>query len=81
MNNSKEIIWTTLTIILFGILFATNPKEYQLKAHIKNSLKQEAISEGGLNGALKEIFAGPESWLMSFTIERKKSLYFFILYG
>lgn len=79
MNRSKEIIWTSLTILLFVILYATNPKEYQLKAHIKNSLKQEAISEGGLGGAFKEIFAGPESWLMSLTTE-KQDLYFFSVY-
>lgn len=79
MNISKEIIWTVLTGFLLVILYSTNPKEYQLKAHIKNTLKQEAIKEGGLSGAIKEIFAGPEAWLMSLTTERN-DLYIFSVY-
>ncbi|MDI9312415.1 MAG: hypothetical protein QM535_19550 [Limnohabitans sp.] len=79
MNTSKKMTWTLITIAFLTILYSTNPKEYQLKMHIQNTLKEEAINKGGIEGAFQEIFSGPQSWLMGLTTE-KKDLYIFSLY-
>jgi hypothetical protein len=79
MENSKEIIYSALSILFLLILLGTNPNELQLKQYIKDNLKNEAVEEGGFTGAIKEVFAGPSSWVMSLTTERKNA-YLFSIY-
>ncbi len=68
-----------LGIILMVILMATNPNENQLKEYIKKSIKADATDQGGLGGALNELFAGPQTWLMTLETNRK-NFYLFSFY-
>jgi len=79
MGNSKQIISTIISISFLLILLSTNPNEIQLRQHIKKTLKEEAVQEGGITGAFKDLFSGPESWFMSLTTERK-NIYLFSIY-
>ena len=75
----KRIIYLAVTVIVLVILYATNPKEYQFKEYIKEDLKSEAVEEGGVSGAIKEIVSVPESWFMGLTVDRN-NFYLFSVY-
>jgi hypothetical protein len=78
-SSSKQLISAGVAFLLVIILIATNPKESQLKEHLRTSLKEEAIKEGGFFGAIQELTAAPASWLMNLTTERK-NYYLFSIY-
>lgn len=77
---SNKIISSIIGTIIIIILLVTNPEEYQLKEYIKHNLKSKAVEEGGLGGAIKELVAGPQSWLMTFDTKRT-NVYLFSLYN
>jgi hypothetical protein len=79
MNHSRDLMGIAIIVVILAILYASNPKEHQLQGHLKHCLKDEAIDQGGLGGAIEEIFAGPQSWLMSLTTERH-DCYIFSIY-
>jgi hypothetical protein len=78
MMRSNSIFSWIITTSIFLILYITNPKEYQLKHHLKETFTANAKGEGGFSGAIKELFAGPEAWLMSLTTERHNLMFFSI---
>jgi hypothetical protein len=79
MSNTNQTASLIITLIIAAVLFATNPKEYELREHIKKNLKHEAVEAGGFGGFVQNLFAGPEAWLNSIYIERK-NMYVFSLY-
>lgn len=76
---TKNLLSTLITISALIVLWITNPKEYQLKEHIKTEFKDEGHEIGGIAGTIEELFSGPASWLMSLSIERK-NFYVFSIY-
>lgn len=68
-----------LTAIVLAFLYVSNPKEHEFQQYVKANLMTEAVEQGGLLGALKELFAGPEAWVTKVNTHRT-NYYFFSIY-
>jgi hypothetical protein len=73
---SSKLISSILGIAVLIILLLTNPQEYQLKEYIKQNIKSDAMKEGGLNGSIKGLFAGTQSWFMTLETEEQTVIFF-----
>lgn len=74
MKTSSNTVITLLSVFTVITLIATNPKESQLRTHMKETIKTEAKKEGGFFGAIRELFSSPEAWLKN--LETKRTNYY-----
>jgi len=72
----SDLIRPLILILIAIALFATNPTEVQFKEFLKTNFKAEAQKEGGLTGAIMELFSGTSSWVADLSTERKSYILF-----
>jgi len=48
-----------IVILVFALLFATNPSEQQFTSYLKNKIQEQAEGDESLAGDLKRLFSGP----------------------
>lgn len=75
---SSSSISLVIAFMILVILYITNPKEYQFNKHLNNTFTEEAFAQGGFTGAVKSLFVGPKTWLMSLTTKRHNLMFFSI---
>ncbi len=51
-------------LFFFVILFATNPTMDDFKGHIKRELVEHGKQEGGVLGAIGNLFSSPIAWVI-----------------
>lgn len=75
-GNSKNTIIIVLLMGLAFVMYITNPNEYQLKDHVTKSIRIEAAESRGLEGSIRGLFAGVESWFKTLDVQRKNFVLF-----
>jgi hypothetical protein len=74
MKNSR--ISLSVVLLLFIIMFATNPTQSQYEDWIETSIDKQADKQGFLIGGLMKLMSKPTSWLASVTTHREDYILF-----
>jgi len=65
-----------IIILLFALLFATNPSEGQFTNYLKDRIKEQIEDDETLSGSLQRMIAGPAASIASAGAQREKIISF-----
>ncbi len=71
ISYSNDFISSIVFILLFTILFATNPNENDFKIFLQKNLIEKGYKEGEFTGLVTKLIASPTVWAINQTTVRK----------